>query len=194
MKRMHGFTLVEAMVVIAIIAIMLTMAVPGFTTMVMNNRLSTQANSLVIAVNLARSEAIKRNTNVVLCRSSSGTSCAAAAGGWEQGWIIYVDANLTDGANVQTGAGDVILREFSALPGSNTLRASANYTDSITYVPSGFSTLAGTLVLCDDRDNDGDTADAKDFARGRAIIINNTGRPQMVEASNSNFTNCVTPP
>lgn len=192
MKRMHGFTLVEAMVVIAIIAIMLTMAVPSFTTMVMNNRLSTQANSLVIAVNLARSEAIKRNANVVLCRSANGTSCAAS-GGWEQGWIIYVDADPTDGANVLTGAGDVILREFSALTGTNTLRASANYTGSITYVPSGSSTQAGTLVLCDDRDNDGDTADAKDFARGRAIMINNTGRPQMVEAPNSGFTNCVTP-
>lgn len=192
MKRLHGFTLIEVMVVIALIAIMLTMAVPSFTTMVMNNRLSTQANSLVIAVNLARSEAIKRNRNVVLCRSANGTSCAA--GGWEQGWIIYVDADPTDGPGVNTGAGDVILREFSALTGTNTLRASANYTASITYVPSGFSTQAGTLVLCDDRDNDGDTADAEDFARGRAIIINNTGRPQMADADpNSGFTNCVTP-
>jgi type IV fimbrial biogenesis protein FimT len=192
MERAHGFTLIEMMVVIALIAIMATVAVPNFTIMVKNNRLTSQANSLIAAVNLARSEAIKRNSNIVICRSADGANCASSDG-WEQGWIVYVDADTSDGTGVHTGAGDVVLREYPPLGGGNTLRADASFTGSITYVAKGFSTASGTLVLCDDRNSDGDTTDAEELSLGKAILISATGRPRLTKASNTSFSNCITP-
>lgn len=189
MKKDNGFTLIELMVGISLIAILLTLAVPNFTQMVKNNRLSAQANDFIIAVNLARSEAIKRALNVVLCPSADGATCAGG-GGWEQGWLIYVDADTSSTLN----AGDTILRVFPALSGGNTLRANtaSTYGTSITYRPRGFVVNAGSLVLCDDRNRDGDTGDAEDFNMGRTIIISGTGRPHLGRADDlaSPFSNC----
>lgn len=190
MKKAYGFSLLELMIVIALIAIMLLVAAPNITKMVKNNRLTAQANSFVIALNLARSEAIKRNLNVILCRSADGASCAAS-GGWGQGWIVYVDADETDGTGVHLG--DEILRAFPKLSGSNTLTANNNFINRITYTSRGFTTNVGTLVLCDDRDNDGDIADGEDFRIGKGITIARTGRPQLIAANTSGFTDCATP-
>lgn len=188
MKKDNGFSLIELMIAISLLGIVLAVAVPNFTQLVQNNRRTAQANDLIISANLARSEAIKRNINVVICRSADGTSCANT-GGWEQGWAVFVDPNNSGAID----AGDTILRVFPQLSGGNTLRATVNYTNSITYRPRGFVTQPGTLVLCDDRTGDGDTGDAGDFQSGRAIIINATGRPRIDNATATTLTNCTAP-
>src|SRR5262245_54788327 len=89
-RRRHGadgFTLIEMMVTIAIAALLFAIGVPMFRNASLGARLSAGANNLLASVQLARSEAIKRNVQVTLCASSDGATCAAA-GGWEQGWII----------------------------------------------------------------------------------------------------------
>lgn len=187
MKKDSGFTLIELVVALTLLGILLAMAIPNFTLMVKNSRLTSQANDFIIAVNLARSEAIKRNLNVSLCPSADGATCAGA-GIWEQGWLIYVDADSSFSLN----AGDTILRIFPRLSGDNTFRANANYANLITYRPRGFPIQQGALVLCDDRNNDGDTGDAEDFNAGRAAIISPTGRPRVMYAheAGSPFTKC----
>lgn len=188
MRKEHGFTLIELFIVIALIAFLASLAVPNFNTFVRNYRLSTQANDLILTTNIARNEAIKRNLNVAACRSADGATCAAA-GGWEQGWLIYVDVDTSGTLD----AGDEILRIFPQITGGNTLRASAAYATSITYTPRGFATAVGELMLCDDRNDDGDTNDAVDYNRGRVIMINATGRPRTDDATNSAiFADCGT--
>lgn len=86
-QRIAGFTLVELMITIAVLAVILAIATPSFTTVINNNRLTAQTNDLVAALQMARSEALKRNSSVAVCRSVTGTSCAGAVGVWEQ-WII----------------------------------------------------------------------------------------------------------
>lgn len=86
-QRQRGVTLIELMVTVAVAAVLLAVAAPSFRTVVNNSRLTGHANTLLASAQLARSEAIKRNSPVRLCRSSNGTTCAAA-GGWEQGWIV----------------------------------------------------------------------------------------------------------
>ena len=71
------------------------------------------------------------------------------------------------------------------------MRANANYANSITYRPKGYVSQAGALVLCDDRNGDGDTQDPADFADGRAIIISSTGRPR-IESASPTFSTCGT--
>ena len=85
--RAAGFSAVELMVTVAIIAILLALAVPSFTNATLSSQLAATANRLTGSATMARSEAIKRNANVTVCMSSNGTSCATT-GGWEQGWIM----------------------------------------------------------------------------------------------------------
>lgn len=89
MKMCRGFTLLELMVTIAVLAILTTIAIPNFRDLVQNNRVTTQANELVSALTFARTEAVKRGRNVVV-------TVAAANPGWT------VTVTTTDGVNTIT--------------------------------------------------------------------------------------------
>ncbi len=168
MKREAGFTLIELMVTVAVALIAMLVAIPSYTQFVQENRMISQANSFVIAVNLARSEAIKRNVNTILCPTANRTDCTAA-GGWEQGWLLLADADASGGGQ---SAGDVLLKVFPPFAGSTTLRGAGGtgYTSLIIYTPSGSVTASGDLVVCDDRG----------LGHARGIAISPTGRPQLM--------------
>src|ERR1700746_2558911 len=85
-RRQRGFTLVELMVAIAVLAVLLVLAAPSFTNASLPSKLRSLANSLRGASQLARSEAIKRDAVVTLCVSANGATCGA--GNWSQGWIV----------------------------------------------------------------------------------------------------------
>lgn len=80
--------MVELMVTVAVLAVLLAVAFPNLTALVNGNRLTGNANELLAALQIARSEAVTRNTTVVLCRSNNGVSCATGAM-WN-GWITQV--------------------------------------------------------------------------------------------------------
>jgi type IV fimbrial biogenesis protein FimT len=86
-RQARGFTLVELMVTLLVLAILLGLAVPSFRDASLSSRLTGYANDLVAGVQIARSEAIKRNATVTLCASEDGATCAEDVG-WEVGWII----------------------------------------------------------------------------------------------------------
>lgn len=98
MKPQSGVTLVELLIVIVVMAILTALAVPSFRTMVINNQVRSFTNNLYASLLLARSEAIKRNTNVTVCASSNGTSCT---GSWSAGWITVVGTPSAVGSIVQ---------------------------------------------------------------------------------------------
>jgi type IV fimbrial biogenesis protein FimT len=84
--RTCGFTLLELMVAISVLAVLMLMAVPSFRDAGLLSQLRSVANNLVGATQLARSEAIKRNAVVTLCVSAGGTACET--GNWQKGWIV----------------------------------------------------------------------------------------------------------
>lgn len=86
MKPLRGFTIIELMITVVIIAVMTTLAAPSFTRMIRQNRLTTQVNEFIASANLAKSEAIRRSANVQILTgstdavfSSSGFSVATSA-------------------------------------------------------------------------------------------------------------------
>lgn len=82
--RINGFSLIELMVVISIAVILLGIGVPNFTGLVRSHQVSTTANDLVAAINLARAEAIQRGQRVDL---------VAIDNDWEKGWVVFIDQN-----------------------------------------------------------------------------------------------------
>lgn len=111
-RSVLGFTLVELMVTIGVAGVLLAVAVPSFNQLIVTNRLTTQANEVVAAMNFARSEAIKRNTRISFCRASSATAtnCAATAGSWRN-WIITPgDGTVVRRGVVNTFGGGISVR------------------------------------------------------------------------------------
>lgn len=85
----RGFTLIELMVTIAVLAITLTIAAPSFQGLINSNRLVSQSNELVASLQLARSEAIRRNAKVEVCASSDGSTCDTTSDTWTQ-WLVMI--------------------------------------------------------------------------------------------------------
>jgi len=85
--RNKGFTLYELMVTLAVGAVIVSFGVPGFSSMVQNNRAVTHSNDLITALNLARSEATRRGVAIQLCSSTDGASCSGS-NDWSTGWIV----------------------------------------------------------------------------------------------------------
>ncbi len=119
--KSRGFTLVEVMVVITISVILVAMALPSFRTMIRSNEISSATNTLVAGLDLARSEAIRRNTVVTMCRSvdaaTPNPNCSNAVSGnfanndWAVGWVVFAKAP-GNAVNTAVEAGDeIILRQ-----------------------------------------------------------------------------------
>lgn len=87
--RPGGFTLLELMITLAVVAILAALATPSFTGVINSNRLTGQANELVAGIQMARSEAVRRNRRITLCRSTDGATCANAVGKWNA-WLVAV--------------------------------------------------------------------------------------------------------
>ena len=107
-----GFTLMELLMGIAVLAILTTLAVPAFNQFVQSNRLAGQTNEMVAALQYARSEALKRGSWAELCASADQTTCGGSMG---DGWIVQVaptslEASLseTNPLRVWSGPGDRI--------------------------------------------------------------------------------------
>lgn len=85
----RGFTIIELMVVVSVAVVLTAVAVPSFKVIILGNKLTTTANDVIAAINAARSEAVKLNTNTQLCSDSSannttdtlGAACTTAGTG-----------------------------------------------------------------------------------------------------------------
>ena len=141
MKQHSGFTLIELMITLALVAILATVGVPSFTNFIANNRLTVQANELVSALNLARSESVKRNTRVTVCRSANGTACG---GTWNNGWIAFVDSGTVGSVD----GTDEVLRVWNSGGSSATLTADPTTVNAVQFQGIGLTTSV-TFTLTD---------------------------------------------
>lgn len=145
----RGLTLIEIMVTLAVVAVTLSIGVPSFQSMASGNRMSSAANSLIGALNVARSEAIKRGARVNVVANSVSTD-------WTTGWKVQVNSDSAD-----TGT----IKKFDPITGMQVTGSSAQYQ----FLPTGFLALAAAeeIKVCDSSMT-GET--------GRKITISISGR------------------
>jgi type IV fimbrial biogenesis protein FimT len=153
----HGFTLLELLTALSVLAILVAIATPSFRSFAANSRISAAANSVVNALAVARSEALRRSTPVAVCASSDSQSCNTTD--WGSGWLVFTDNAGTRGVLDST---DQLLQAWRA-PGNGVTVAVAganNYvrfdargmnsettTETFTVKASGCSGTSGSQIL-----------------------------------------------
>lgn len=182
MKK-NGFTLIELMVVLAILSILLLIAVPNFTDFVAQGRLDTTKDKLVSSISLARSEAIKRGERVVICRSNNaGTSCAGTStdvgsADWSDGWLIFADEN--EDSSVDNGE---LIRVQTDMHGAITIQYSRGdliIFDGIGMLVTG-ATGDETFVI----------SDSSGAANETGLLVRSTGRVRSCSEWNTGTHSC----
>ena len=170
-RRARGFSLIEMVMVLGVAALLMAVGAPAVGSILASVKLTSVSNALLFDLYLARSEAIKRNARVVLCKSADGLTCASS-GGWEQGAIVFHDVNNSG----QRDPGESMI--YHEQRSTSEIRVSGNQSvgNYVSYGPDGRSRMAsgafqaGTLTLCR---RSADSTDA------RQIVINSGGRPRV---------------
>ncbi|OGI40119.1 MAG: hypothetical protein A2140_07055 [Candidatus Muproteobacteria bacterium RBG_16_62_13] len=166
---MRGFSLYEMLVVLAIVSI-LGSASATLGSVLRNDRLSTGANELMAVLNLARSHAVMRLADVVVCPSRTGRQCDEPDSRytwWHEGYLVFVDLD----GDRRLDENEPVLLNGPARAGI-TLRSS-RYRTKVVYRASGMTTGTNlTLTFCPA----GPAADV------RSVIISNIGRARVSRA------------
>lgn len=170
MKRNCGFTLIELLIVVAIMSTMMAIGLPSFQSIIEGSRLTSAANAMVSALQLARMEALKQHKPVVI-RPKDGV-----ADGWKQGWELFVDVPKSAVNNYTKDGDEPLFATFDALGSTLTVKASSAFSDSTYYDASGrIKSVGGSFSFCA----------TTDF---RSVIIGATGRVHVETSSNSTRT------
>jgi type IV fimbrial biogenesis protein FimT len=139
-RAARGFTLIELMVTIAVVGILVSVAVPAMQGFLQDDRQSTQANSLWMSLNLARSEARKQDVSVSVCPSNDGLTCSGSASSWAQGWIVLSAAPGTTAPAMAVPA-----------MATGSMLTEATSLATVTFFSNGMASAPAAFTLCDSR-------------------------------------------
>lgn len=171
-RSRSGFTLLEALVVLALLGTLLALAAPSLSVLRQSHQMQSQGEQLLSSLMLARSEALRRQQRVTVCVRASGDACAGE-GTWAQGWLVFVDGN----DNARLDGSDVLLQSHAVAPSSWKLYGNTTVNRYVSYGPQGRSQTvtgafqAGTLTLC----RPGQSAIWE-------VVINAVGKPRLQTA------------
>ncbi len=165
-NRSRGFSLYDLLMALGIFSGLMIVGA-GFSQVVHSTSQSTEINALIGQLNLARSEAIRRGQETVVCPSADGRRCDAAGDytWWHRGMLLFVD---TDG-NREPDTNDPMIRIYSPTPKMLSIKSSRNRSH-VVYQPTGFASGTNlTFTFCDPRGT----------GRARYVIVSNSGRARV---------------
>jgi type IV fimbrial biogenesis protein FimT len=153
------------MVTVALVAITSSIAAPPLYHFTLDNRRASNVNELVGQLQYARSEAITRNSEVVVCPSAGGEDCEDTT--WESGWIVFADPN----SNAAVDAGETVLKIADAIHGAT---FSTGEFDSFLRFRAN-----GRVMVNNPAENSGEftVCDERGAAYARVVQIDLAGRP-----------------
>ncbi len=153
MEKEHGFTLIELMVTVIVAAVLVGLAVPSMRTMVQNGHRTDVVNLFVSSLQLTRSEAVTRNRDVLMCAANSAQTACDTSGNWEDGWIVFVDAD----SDKSVSSGETVLRKVKSSDVDGFTIRSTEMPSYLYYRSSGrakgssTSVNAADFTVCDSR-------------------------------------------
>ena len=171
--RQHGFSLVELLVAMTILAILMAIAIPSYNSLILSTTASRYASSMAESALLARSEAIRRNAAVTVCVSSDGATCGS--GGWEQGWLVSCKTN--DLVTCDTAGASTLVIQYQSAAKSGWKITEASGLARLDFDPSGTGATAASMTVCRATPTVGE--------QQRLVRIGATGRPTVVKTSSA---------
>ena len=188
MERQNGFTLVELLITIVVVSVLLATAIPSFMQFIKNNRVTGQANSFVVSIQMARNEAVKQGAGTTLCAANADMDgCSGTQDDWSTGWIIFSDLNRDGAINTLTGTAtsgstcleteDCLLRTANP-PQKSTLTTASD--SDILFLPTGQTDNPGSVTFFLE-------ADDCDQNQKRSILITRQGHTTVTKLP------CTTP-
>ncbi len=178
----RGFTLIELMVTLSLLAVMSAIAVPSFVSYRRNAELTSITNSLVAALNAARSESMKRNMNAMVVPTNNDNV-------WSKGWQVFVDIDR-DGT---FSTGDLVVMSQAAPPSYIAVTGNGTSSETPSYVlydGSGFSkNKAGGFGANTIQIARSDTA-STNFREIRRLKISSTGRIRVCTPTSASDSAC----
>ncbi len=167
-----GFTLVELMVVLAVVSVVFLFALPAMSGLIQSNNISSEANRLAASIRFARSEAITRNVSITL--SNRGNALQ-----WKDGWETFVDAS--GGESNFNSVNDTLLRKEMATHSNVHVTSTVNGNNWLSFNADGSlgETSDVTFFICD----------VKKSTLGTSITIARTGR--LVTTGNIAHDDCT---
>lgn len=92
-SRRHsaGFNIIELMVAVAVLSILVGIGVPSFANIIRNNRMATQTNAVIGALNYARGETVIRGQPITVCSANATRTGCVDSMNWGNGWIVFTD-------------------------------------------------------------------------------------------------------
>jgi len=166
--RQRGFTLVESMVSLAVLAILAGAALPSFRDIQANQRMRSASHSLVASFQQARMRAVSQVGQVIVCPSLDGRRCSGGLD-WQHGWIAYDDRNR----NRQLDPGEAISLSHGPIPLGVLGRATVGRPQMIYRADGSANGNPITVTLCD----------ARGWRHGRAVVVNQGGRARTGPAA-----------
>jgi type IV fimbrial biogenesis protein FimT len=164
-RFVRGLTLIELVTTLAVAGISLAILVPSWASLSNRSHISSTANQLLTHLRYARNEAVTRNRPISLCPSEDGATCSRDPGGWQRGYLIFVDE---DGDRNRTGS-ETILRIQGAQRQPLRLHSTAGR-PAIRFRPDGAAWSTNTTFSVCLGDDPG---------MNRAVVLYGTGRARV---------------
>lgn len=167
--QLRGFTLLEALVAMAVLGILVGLAAPAMTDLRARHQLQAQGEAFLDSLVLARSEALRRQLRVSVCPQGMAGQCDAL-GRWQQGWLVFVDANH----NGLRDSGELLLEARAAVPQLVQVNVTNTVKNYYSYNAEGRSAtvngafMAGTWRFC-----------RSGTSQGWQVVANALGRPRI---------------
>ncbi len=173
-RSRKGFTALELLVTMAVIAILLTVGVPAFRNYSWNLRMQAAMNTLQSDLKLARGRAISHNTQTVICPAASADDCSGRSA-WQEGWIVFGDLN----SDHRKQAGEPLVRHADATAFLNI--TSPGSRSFLRFYPNGSAPGSNaTILFCD----------ARGAAHAGVITVSNSGRIRSDTGGTEPSENC----